>query len=179
MSKQRAGDGRSDSGGIVIPPAKVRGYLKAHGACCIAVSANNKIMIARDVGRLTHQAIAVWWGQATTVIAIKKHLTSHGGVDVPGAAAALRLSITPHVVVVQRAISAVARIEAALEQARRTGGLSAFNKAYAAQRQQARAEGWRAPPYGRCFAALRQELFKASTGVIDAGLIARALRAGS
>ena len=170
-----AGDGRSDSGGIPVPPTTIRAFLKLRGICAIARTADNRIVITRDLGRLPRTAVAVWWGNAHTVLSIRQHLARHGGLDIPTAAAQLRLSITAHGTVIGRASSAVDRIERALDQARRTGKLAAFNRAYAALHRQARAEGRKMPPYGRCYARLRQELFKASSGTIDAGIIERAL----
>jgi hypothetical protein len=92
-------------------------------------------------------------------------------------AAELRIPLTPHAVVIERATASVQRMADLLEQAKRTGALQPFNRAYAVVRRQAKAEGRHPPTYGLALHRLKMELYKHAAGAptIDGSMIARAL----
>ncbi len=176
VSMTTAGNGRSDSGGIPVPPSRLRAYLKAAGIACIA-SDGRSVMIARDVARLPRQAIVIYWGTPAVIVAVKKRLTKIGSLDIQAAAAELRVSITAHGVVVQRAQACVNRITAALDVARRDGTLRVFNARYAQLRAQARTQGRGMMSYATAYDRLRRELYRAAGGAkIDRSLIEVALK---
>ena len=131
MSKQRAGDGRSDSGGIPVPPATIRAFLKSRGICAIAappttassspaISAGCRACGRCLVGQRAHRALdppapRPPWRPRRPHRRRPAEVVDHRAWHCHPACQQRRRSD-----------------RAALDQARRTGKLAAFNRAYAA-----------------------------------------------
>ena len=109
-----------------------------------------------------------------------RHARKSGG-DVEAAARELGVPATLHHVAMQRAASAVERIDAAMAQAQRCGSLAFFNAEYRRRRTAARAAGRGFITYGRARVRLRQAVAGviAAGGAISVSLVAQVLsRAG-
>lgn len=124
--------------------------------------------------------MAIYWTMAVHAVAIVRQCRSAMTNDIASVAAALHVPITDHSTVVQRATNAVERMDALLDEAKRSGAMSGFNRAYSAARAAARAEGKGMMPYNAALDRLKRELYKCAAGAtIDHSIIATALGFGS
>jgi hypothetical protein len=69
-------------------------------------------------------AAAAWWCEAVKAGPVIRAARRHGG-DIPAAARALGVALTDHATVLARATAAVAKIEAGMAWAQRTGAPAA------------------------------------------------------
>jgi hypothetical protein len=165
---------------IEVPSPAVRAYLRAANIACIAVLADSTVTCVRDVGELQQPATDAWWSTAADALTIVRHCRDNGTTDVLAVAGALRIPLTPHAVAVERAQDAVARIDAALVDAKRRGALSFLNSRYRDARRAARAEGKTFPPYRLVYERFCRALYQRATSgesVNDRSLIQQTLGA--
>ena len=86
----------------------------------------------------------------------------HNG-DIPAAAPALGIALTDHATVLARATAAVARIEAGMALAQRSGVLHEFNQEYRRRQLEAQGRGERFMGYAQAMARLRRAMIKVAT----------------
>jgi hypothetical protein len=91
---------------------------------------------------LTAIASAAWWCETVKAGPVIRAARRHSG-DIPAAARALGVAFTDHATVLARARHAVARIEAGMAWAQRTGVLHEFNQEYRRRRLEAQRRGER------------------------------------
>ena len=91
-----------------------------------------------------------------------------------GASRAVGAALTDHATVLARAKAAVARIEAGMAWAQRSGVLHEFNQEYRRRRLEAQARGERFMGYARATVRLRRALTKvAATGSAPVAIVRR------
>src|SRR6516165_7552415 len=93
---------------------------------------------------------------------------SHSG-DIPATACALGIALTDHATVLARAKHAVAKIEAGMAWAQRTGALHEFNREYKRRRLEAQRRGERFMGYAQATARLRHAITKVAANWYCAG----------
>jgi hypothetical protein len=105
--------------------AAVRDYLRAFDLTAIAVMRDGRTSaMPNPVG-----ASAAWWVQGSKAEPVMRAARRHRG-DIPTAARALGVALTEHATVLSRAKAAVAKIEAGMAWAQRTGcGLKRMGEA--------------------------------------------------
>jgi hypothetical protein len=100
----------------------------------------------------------------------------HRGGDIPAVAPAVGVWLTDHATVLARAKHAVAKIEAGMAWAQRTGVLHEFNQEYRRRRLEAQGRGERFMSYGEAMARLRRAITKvAATGSAPVAIVRRSL----
>jgi hypothetical protein len=105
-----------------LSPA-VRDYLRAFDLTAIAVMCDGRIRATPNpVG-----AAGAWWCEAVKADPVIRAARRHGG-DIPAAARVFGVAITDHATVLARAKAGLARIEAGMAWAQRTGVLHEFNQ---------------------------------------------------
>jgi hypothetical protein len=137
----------------------VRDYLRAFDLTAIAVTANGRIKATRNPAG----AEAAGWcvaRDASSVIRVARKRGDH----IPAAARALGVTLTDHATVLARAKAAVAKIEAGMAWAQRTGVLHEFNQEYRRRRLEAQRRGERFMSYGQAMARLRCAITKVAAG---------------
>ena len=82
---------------------------------------------------------------------------AHSG-DIPAAAGALGVALTDHATVLARAKAALAKIDAGMAWAQRTGVLHEFNREYRRRRLEAQGRGERFMGYAQAKARLRRAI---------------------
>jgi hypothetical protein len=140
-----------------LPPA-IASYVGRFELTALAVTRDNRIIVTRDPAG----AKAAWWCKAEDAGPLLRWLVSHLSHDAPYAARTLRLVVTEHATVVQRAAAAVARIEVGLDRAQKEGLLAQFNRAYKAHRLAAKANGKHFIGYQQAQARLKAALASAA-----------------
>jgi hypothetical protein len=120
-----------------LSPA-VRDYLRAFDLTAFAVWAEGRISATRDPAG----AETAWWCEAAKAAPVIRQARRHN-VDIPAGARALGVELTDHATVLARANAAVARIEAGMAWAQRTGVLHEFNQEYCRRRLEAQRRGER------------------------------------
>jgi hypothetical protein len=159
---------------VATPSVAVRAYLSAFRLVCIAVTPNG-VRVGRDIGRIEQPTRVYWTRSATDALKVLQHCR-YAGTDLEAAAVALKVPLTPHAVTVQRAETAVARINAALQEAQRSGAMRDFNRAYSVERKRRKAAGEPVLTYWTAMSRLRSLLFREVAGTrVDKGLIEAAL----
>lgn len=141
-------------------PRGVSDYVAAFDLTSIAVTRDGRLVVTRNPAG----AASAWWCPATDASRLVRHARKDSG-DIPAAARELGVPVTAHHVAMQRAGAAVARIDAALAEAKRCGTMRFFNAEYRRRRQAAAAIGRGFMTYGRAMVRLR----RAIAGVIAAG----------
>ena len=106
-------------------PHGVSAYVAAFDLTSIAVTRDGRLIVTRNPAGAT----AAWWCPAREASRVVRHARRDSG-DVEAAARALGVPVTVHHVAIQRAGAAVARIDAALVEAQRSGLLRFFNAEY-------------------------------------------------
>jgi hypothetical protein len=118
-------------------PRGVSAYVAAFDLTSIAVTRDDgRLVVTRNPAGAT----AAWWCPAREASRVVRHARRDSG-DVEAAARALGVPVTVHHVAVQRAAASVARIDAALVEAQRTGAMKFFNAEYRRRREAASAIG--------------------------------------
>jgi hypothetical protein len=116
---------------------------------------------------------AAWWCSAADVERLTEHTRCHG-CGIPAAAKTLGILVTEHEVVMARVATAAKKIDAAIQWARRTGGLAEINAEYKRRRVAAEQRGERFIDYGELQRRLRIAFARvAAGGEIPASLMAR------
>jgi hypothetical protein len=121
---------------ITRMPPPLRDYIRSFGLVAIARWRDGRLGVCKD----PTNADDCWWCRASDAGKILHAAVADSG-DPVAAAATLRLQLTAHDVVVQRVRQAVDRIDAVLEQARRTGMLHFFNSTFAMMHSRAKGRG--------------------------------------
>jgi hypothetical protein len=141
-------------------PRGVSAYVAAFDLTSIAITGDGRLVVTHNPAG----AASAWWCGRRAARRVVRHARKDGG-DIPAAARELGVAITAHDIVMQRACASVARIDAALAEAQRSGAMKSFNAEYRRQRKAASASGRGFMTYGRARARLR----RAVAGVIAAG----------
>jgi hypothetical protein len=94
----------------------------------------------------------------------------HGG-DIPAAARALGLVLTHDATILARVQAAVARIEAGMAWAQRSGVLHEFNQEYRRRRLEAQRRGKRFMGYTQATARLRRAITKVAAGAEPVAIV--------
>ncbi len=148
-------------------PSPILNYVGAFDLACIARTRDARFYVTRNPAG----AESAWWCEAVLAGALARAVRS--GEDVPVAAARLGIAISDHATVARRASAAVARIEAALQQAEAGGDMKFFNTEYRRRRQAARRRGQGFITYNRARARLGEAIAgAAATGTLDRTLVA-------
>lgn len=164
---------------IEVPPAPVRAYLRSFQLAAVCVLSDGTVTAVRDIARVIGTPVAAWWTTPSGAIAIVDQCRAAMTTDIEAVAAALRVPLTPHERVIERATASVRHMADLLEQAKRNGSLQGFNRAYSAARAQARASGRQMMPYTMALDRLKRELYNAASGAqISGSIIAAALGIG-
>jgi len=109
-------------------------------------------------------AAGAWWCETGKAGPVIREARRHTG-DILAAARALGVTLTDHATVLARTKAAVARIEAGMAWAQRTGPLHEFNQEYRRRRLEAQRRGERFMGYAQATARLRCAITKvAATG---------------
>ena len=95
------------------------------------------------------------------------------GDDIPAAARALGVALTEHSMVLARAKTAVAKIEAGMAWAQRTGVLHEFDQEYRRRRVEAQGRGERVTGYAQATTWLRRVLVETAASNSTAPLMSR------
>jgi hypothetical protein len=141
-----------------LSPA-VRDYLHAFELTAIAVSAEGHIRMMRDpVGASAE------WCEAGKAGAMLRAARQRGG-DISAAACSLGVALTDHATALARAKFAVARIEAGIAWAQRSGVLHEFNQEFRRRRLEAQGRGEQFMGYAQATARLRRAIAKVASGV--------------
>ncbi len=143
-----------------------RDYLAAFDLPVVAVSAAGRIHVTRNPAG----ASACWWCRAEDAARVAKAAKLTG--DVPGAAAALGVKLTPHAVVMQRVTQATAKIEGAALQTG-AGTLQSFNSEYRRRRLAAQQAGHGFIGCGTARARLRKATARMVAGTLSTSLMAQ------
>src|ERR1700731_4882839 len=143
-----------------IPPLPRGIGVAAFDLTSIAVTRDGRLVVTRNPAGAT----AAWWCPAREASRVVRHARKDSG-DVEAAARALGVPVTVHHVAIQRAGAAVARIDAALAEAQRTGAMKFFNAEYRRRREAANAIGQGFMSYETARARLR----RAVAGIIAQG----------
>jgi hypothetical protein len=134
-------------------------YLAASGAVPISIIERDGQLSIGTVIKLTGTVAARWWTVAADAprVASAARLCAGAEPDLPAAtaalarsAAALGATLTPDDVAISRASAAIVRLDAMVEQMRRSGQLQEFNVRYKRGRAAALAEdgaSWAMPPH--------------------------------
>jgi hypothetical protein len=168
---------------VPIPSASVRAYLRSHEAVALVCFSSGRISVTRDVGRpsLGPTMVAVWWvASASQAIAVQHQCQVQETSDVVSIAAALGVTLTAHAVAVERAAACVAKIDAAMAEAKANGMLRFFNSSYGLLRRRARDQGRAFPSYSTAYDRLRKGVYARTPDrpVVTRPLIAEALGIG-
>jgi hypothetical protein len=142
-----------------LPPA-IAEYVARFDLTAVAVTRDGRVIVTRDPSGA--RAKAAWWCVASDAGPLLRWLLERGSHDVPFAARTLGSTVTEHATVVQRAATALGRIDAGLDKAQEDGLLRSFNAAYRAYRLAAKAEGRRFMGYAKARARLRAALASAA-----------------
>lgn len=164
----------ADNETVELPPVPIRAYLRAHNIAAVCVTPAG-VKLARDVGKVRERVTAAWWCQPADALKIAEYARLTNTADVPAIAQHLGVALTPHTRAVERAAAAVARINSALDQAKRDGLMSQFNESYRQARRQAAANGKGFMPYQTAQSRFARLIYDASAGKPTRGLIAQAL----
>jgi hypothetical protein len=149
-----------------LSPA-VRDYLRAFDLRAIAVSAESRISVRRDPAG----ASAAWWCETVKAGLVIQAARARTG-DIPAAARALGVVLTDHATVLARAKGAVARIDAGMAWAQRSGVLHEFNQEYRRRRLEAQRRGERFMGYAQAKERLRGAMVKvAATGSVPVTIV--------
>jgi len=117
-------------------PRGVSAYVAAFDLISIAVTSDGRLVVTGNPAG----AAAAWWCEARAARGVVRHARQDGG-DIPTAARELGVAITAHEVVMQRVTASVARIDAALAEAQRSGAMRFFNPEYRRRRNAVSASG--------------------------------------
>jgi hypothetical protein len=121
-------------GAIITPlPRAVMDYIRAFDLAAVCQYRDGRLAVARDPAG----AAAAWWCEAAKTGPVIRAARLHGG-DIPAAARVLGVTLTDHATVLARAKAAVAKIEAGMAWAQRTGVLHEFTQEYHRRRLEAR-----------------------------------------
>jgi hypothetical protein len=156
-----------------LSPA-VRDYLRAFDLVAIGVTCDGQIIRTRNPAG----ADAAWWCEARNASLVIRPARQHGR-DIPLAAQALGVALTEHSVVLARAKAALAKIEAGMAWAQRSGVLHEFNQEYRRRRLEAQARGEPFMTYGAARARLRRAMMKvAATGSVPVTIVREVFKSG-
>jgi hypothetical protein len=119
-------------------PRAVMDYIAAFDLAAVCQYRDGRLgVILNPAG-----AVAAWWCEAVKARPVIREAGRHSG-DIPAAARALGVALTDHATVLARAKHAVAKIEAGMAWAQRTGVLHEFNQEYRRRRLEAQRRGER------------------------------------
>jgi hypothetical protein len=144
-----------------------RDYVRAFDLVSVCRWRDGRLGVSRN----PKGAEQAWWLPAKAAGAVVRAANANGK-DVAAAAARLKIPLTAHAVVAQRATEAVGKIDGALTEAQRRGDLAFFNSSYRARRQAAQAAGRTFMPYGQ---ALRRLRIAVASVAANGGAVTRSL----
>jgi hypothetical protein len=142
-------------------------YLKASGAIAISVVEIDGVCTFQIGVKISPHAIEAQWLPETAASAIVKRARCDAGKAASvsaaiealhGAAADQRVTLTPHAMAVDRARTAVARLDSYLEAGRTGGVLQKFNAEFKRRRTDAKADGKGFMSYSVATSRLRRAL---------------------
>jgi hypothetical protein len=128
-------------------------YMAAFQLAAVCRYRDGRLRATRD----PEGAEVAWWCEAVKARAVLR-LARKGGGDIPAAARAHGVALTDHATVLARATAAVAKIEAGMAWAQRTGVLHEFNQEYRRRRLGAQRRGERFMGYAQATARLRRAI---------------------
>jgi hypothetical protein len=152
---------------VDFPRGIERNYIAAIGIAAVFVTASGMVRASRDLAASARtlgasagiEIIDAWWLEtreaAEQLARAVRRGRPVGGVEaramVGAEAARLGLQLTPHAVVLARAVVAARNVDRALRAANRRGELAWFNRAFKARRQ-----GGAGTTFGTAWGRLRQ-----------------------
>jgi hypothetical protein len=138
---------------IIAPlPRAVADYIAAFDLAAACRYRDGRLGVTRN----PKGAEAAWWCEAGKAGPVIRAARRHSG-DITAAARALGVALTEHATVLARAKHAVAKIEAGMAWAQRSGVLHEFNQEYRRRRLEAQRRGERFMGYGQATALLRRD----------------------
>jgi hypothetical protein len=148
-------------------PRVLRDYIAAFDLAAVCRYPDGRIAVARNPAG----AAAAWWCVAHDAGRVIRLARKHG-CDIPAAACTLGIALTDHATVLARAKAALARIEAGMAWAQRSGALSEFNREYRRRRLEAQGRGARFMGYAQATARLRRAMTKVTaTGTAPVAIL--------
>ena len=117
--------------------AALRGYIHAFDLHAVCQYSDGRVAVSGNPAG----AVAAYWCEGRRDAGFIAKLATEGRMSVLDAARQLHLRLAPHEHVIGKSEAAFARLNASLTKANSDGTLKAFNRAYQAQRQAARAQG--------------------------------------
>jgi hypothetical protein len=169
LAARRAGGVLMDSTIAPLPRA-VTDYIAAFDLAAMCRYADGRLGVTRNPAG----ASAAWWCEAVKAGPVIRAARRHSG-DIPAAARELGVPVTDHARVLARAKHAVAKIEAGMAWAQRTGVLHEFNQEYRRRRLEAQRRGERFMGYA--MARLRRALTKvAANGTAPVAIVQEGFR---
>jgi hypothetical protein len=142
-------------------------YIAAFDLAAVCRYPDGRTAVARNPAG----AQAAWWCETAKARPVIREARRHSG-DIPAAARALGVALADHARVLARPKAAVAKIEACMAWAQRTGVLHEFNQEYRRQRLEAQGRGEQFMGYAQATARLRRAITKvAATGTAPVAIV--------
>jgi hypothetical protein len=153
---------------------RAENYLAASGAVPISVTQRDGVCTIHAGRSVAHgHVVSTQWISEAQAIAVTREARRYAGDRPDGpmamdalarAAASQRTSLTQDHIAIERAGALSEKIERHLFALRKTGGLTEFNKAYTARRNEARAAGKGYMSYSTATARLRSAMVERLVG---------------
>ncbi len=141
---------------IEIPRGPMRDYLRALGLYAIYITTDGR---AHAAAAPTGDIAAIMWTTQRGARAMASRLNKGIFKTIEAAAAGLRISISDHTDVLERAREAIRKVNTALAHAKARGELRTFHRAFAEARREAVEQGMKPQSYARAYMRLRAALF--------------------
>lgn len=134
----------------------MRDYLRALGLYAIYTTTDGR---AHAAAAPTGDIATIMWTTQRGARAMASRLNKGTFRTIEAAAAGLRISISDHADVLERARDAIRKVNAALAHAKARGELRAFHRAFVEARREAVEQGIKPQSYARAYTRLRAGLF--------------------
>jgi hypothetical protein len=141
---------------IELPRGPMRDYLRALGLYAIYTTVDGR---AHAAAAPTGDIATIMWTTQRGARAMASRLNKGTFRTIEAAAAGLRISISDHADVLERAREAIRKVNTALAHAKARGELRAFHRAFVEARREAVEQGIKPQSYARAYTRLRAALF--------------------
>jgi len=134
----------------------MRDYLRALGLYAIYTTTDGR---AHAAAAPTGEIATIMWTTQRGARAMASRLNKGTFRTIEAAAAGLRISISDHADVLERARDAIRKVNTALAHAKARGELRTFHRAFVEARREAVEQGIKPQSYARAYTRLRAALF--------------------
>jgi hypothetical protein len=134
-------------------PRAVMDYIAEFDLAAMCRYRDGRFRATRD----PEGAETAWWCETVKARPVTREARRHSG-DIPAAARVLGVALTDYATVLARAKHAVAKIDAGMAWAQRSGVLHEFNQEYRRRRLEAQGRGERFTGYAQATARLRRAI---------------------